>query len=97
MSLFFKIIINVAIFIIVRYVTLILAFLSGMGSSDYYKYEGFIYLPSVAIHLIILLYLFYKSFKFEHKILEYFWVLILIIFLSISGYFGIIPYSIIPY
>ncbi|SIN73052.1 hypothetical protein SAMN04488055_0996 [Chitinophaga niabensis] len=93
-------IINIALFIVIRYVSLLSAFLLGMGAGDHYKYESYAYLPGTILHLIVLGYYFIKTYKKEEPVLKkYRFVIIfcIISFLSVAGFLHIIPYSIIPF
>lgn len=84
-------ILNVAIFVAVRYLSLLCAFLFGMGAADHYKYESYAYLPGTILHLVILFFLWRK------KGYQFLLVILVLCFLSVAGFMNIIPYRIIPY
>lgn len=98
MNFFLLTILNIVIFVTVRYLSLLSMFLLGMGAADHYKYESFGYLPGTAIQLSILLIL---SFRKRVKEIKGWYqniaIAAILIFLSIAGLVNIIPYSIIPF
>jgi len=92
--------INIVAFVVIRYVSLLTAFLFGMGASDHYKYESYAYIPGTLLQIFILLFLFLKENKNDPKSSKRFNYIIMIgviLFLSIAGFLNIIPYFLIPY
>lgn len=93
-------VLNVASFIIARYLSLLLAFLMGMGAADHYKYESYVYLPGTALQLIFLVNIFiikYKKQGFTFGSYRFLIIASIICFLSVAGSINIIPYRFIPY
>ena len=98
MRFFILIVANLAVFIAVRYFSLLSAFLLGMGAYDHYKYESYAYIPGTVIHLAILFIIAFKSRNRGTKVrLQYMIIAAILIFLSVVGFLNIVPYSIIPY
>jgi hypothetical protein len=96
--LFLLLIMNLSVFMAIRYLSLISAFLLGMGASDHYKFESYVYLPGTVMHLAILLVLAFSNRKDQSKISsQYIIITVVLVFLSIAGFLNIVPYSIIPY
>lgn len=94
------VILNVTIFIAIRYLSLLSAFLFGMGAAGHYKYESYAYIPGTVIHLAVLLFFFVKKHRlygWSFKSYQYLILILLICFLSVAGFMGLISYKLIPY
>ena len=91
--------VNIIVFIVLRYLSVLCAFLGGMGASDHYKYEIYIYIPATIIQLLFILYKIITQQKeggYLNKY-NYAWTLLVIILLIVFTQLNIIPYSIIPH
>jgi len=88
--------VNITIFIVVRYFALMSAFLLGLGSSDHYKYESYVYIPGTVIQIGILTIIALRYQK-DHLKFTYLFIIAILVFLSEAGFLNIIPYSIIPF
>lgn len=95
--LFLVVLLNVIIFIAVRYISLVGAFLSGLGASDHYKYESYFYAPGTLAQIGVLVYLVLKRGSNRNVRIDFLIALAVVIFMSVAGFMGIIPYHIIPY
>ncbi len=95
---FILLIVNITVFIIVRYISLLSAFLFGLGASDHYKYESYAYIPGTLIQLGILIILAFKNNDehLKHRY-QFYFIIAILVFLSLAGFLKILPYSIIPY
>jgi len=92
--------VNIVAFVVIRYVSLLTAFLFGMGASDHYKYESYAYIPGTLLQIFVLLFLYLKENKSGQIRSQRFNPIIIIgviLFLSMAGFLNIIPYSLIPY
>jgi|GEM_PF-4624126 len=71
---------NVIIFIILRYFNILLGFLAGFGSAPYYQkwYVNLIHLPSLFVHITILLIIFLKK---DNKVYLFISLILLVLFL----------------
>lgn len=61
MSFLKVLIFNVLIFLALFYLSVFIAFLSGMGAEDNYKYENLFYLSALLVQVSGLLFLFFKG------------------------------------
>ena len=93
--------INLIIFIACRFIILIFGFLIGMGAADHYKYESYLYLPLTVLQLFILIYLYIRKKKLDKNQridqIKYLITFALLIFLSVAGFFNLIPSRFVPF
>ena len=93
------VLINIVLFISMRYVALLCAFLSGMGASNHHIYEAYIYIPLTGIQLLFLIYRAsnYNKMKRFFSAKDYLYAVMTITLLTLLTQFAIIPYSVIPH
>jgi heme/copper-type cytochrome/quinol oxidase subunit 4 len=94
---------HIIIFVLLRYLSVLIAFLAGMANSGelkYYEHEHFIYIPFTVLQILVSLIFFLRSYRKSGNVfntLKYITIIVIIFLLSIAGFLKIIPYEIIPY
>lgn len=93
------VLINIVLFISVRHFALLCAFLIGMGASNHYIYEAYIYIPLTAIQLLFLIHRAsnHNKMKRSFSVTDYLYAVMTITLLTLLTQFAIIPYSVIPH
>ena len=90
MKLLILLIVNVALYFLLRVASIFVAFLMGVGASaTTEKYSAYILVPAFVLQLILIV-TFYKIDKFFTSELQLITVLVILISLFILGHYGII-------
>ena len=87
-------ILNIIIFVVLRYVSIIIIFLNGIG--PYAKYSIWDYVPAFLFQVSFIAYLIIKNKGQKQKVIFYFIVIIQLTLLMIGSHFRLISNHIIP-
>jgi hypothetical protein len=88
--------VNIVVFVAMRYVSAIAAILAGIGAADHYKVYGrYVYLPSTVVQLIVLI-AFVRSKNYWTRLNAKI-AMAIIVLLTILSFFEVIPGEIITF
>jgi hypothetical protein len=88
-------ILNIVVFILLRYITILIIFLNGIG--PHAKYSFWDYIPVFLLQSTFLIYFLIKKKKQKQKVLFYSITLVALTLLFLGSHLRLIPSKIIPY